>query len=78
MAHYERAQQALNMQHLQQYYQTLQQHAQQQAVNSAAQSGPERMDEGLCDAAGVCVCFFPSIEEAMNFSCAVDSSIFHG
>ncbi|KIH59652.1 histone deacetylase family protein [Ancylostoma duodenale] len=51
MAHFERAQQALNMQHLQQYYQTLQQHAQQQAANSAAQAGPERMDEGLCDAA---------------------------
>ncbi|CAJ0609452.1 unnamed protein product [Cylicocyclus nassatus] len=51
MAHFERAQQALNMQHLQQYYQTLQQHAQQQAVNSITQVGPERMDEGVCDAA---------------------------
>lgn len=59
MAHFERAQQALNVQHLQQYYQALQQQAQQQQVQHQSQStvncvegGPERMDEGLCDAAG--------------------------
>ncbi|KAJ1357854.1 hypothetical protein KIN20_016111 [Parelaphostrongylus tenuis] len=51
MAHFERAQQALNLQHLHQYCQALQQQTQQQASANNIHSTLERMDEGYCDTA---------------------------
>ncbi|KJH42197.1 histone deacetylase family protein [Dictyocaulus viviparus] len=66
MAHFERAQQALNIQHLQQYCQALQQHT--TAGTTTYPPTIERMDEGLCDVAATAFPVSSSMNSFLGFS----------